>query len=195
MMKHTNGAAVQWIRKPEALAILGVSERSLDRMVNAGKIEKQLFPRPRRTPEPMYRTSDIDKLTARQGILLEDSPGGIGGGSPVRTAAAPAQQQFPALLTPGALAPLFAAIEFARSVPPRQQPQWLDLEAAAAATGLSKKFLRSLIRAGTLPAFKDGRNWKCSREDLSRIRPPLQLNSANSATPGAVAQTRGKKGK
>lgn len=173
MKQISNGAApAAWLTKPEALRALQISERSLDRLVTAGKVQKQTRPRPGRTPEPIFHAGDIERLATRAAHTMpEVSPGG----QPLASSpAAPplALAAFTAILqqlaaTPGALRALPPADPQSASAP---APAWLDLEQASRASGLSARLLRSLIRSRQLAALKDGRAWKIHREDLAAVR-------------------------
>lgn len=164
-----------WMTKAEALKALGVSERSLDRKVTRGEIQKSSRPRPGRTPEPLYHRGDVERLTARAAYPMPEQPGGA--------LVAPREAQardFPAL--GASLAQALAIIEAARRARPLA-PLWLDLDQASAHSGLSARKLRSLIRAGELPALRDGRGWKVRRADLRAIR-----GSAKRATSAPAAR-------
>jgi excisionase family DNA binding protein len=187
-MKHEMPAGVEqppsttdtaWLTKPEALRMLQVSERSLDRLVTRGKVQKQTRPRPGRTPEPVYNRADIERITAVDAFPIPDS-----GGRELATSPIP---------TPGvtaAFAQALAIIEGARSTARQPAPPalWCDLETASWQTGLSIRLLRRMIVSGVLPALRDGRAWKICRSDLHAIR-------ANRATIDTLARTAGEGGK
>jgi len=184
-----NGAAGAWLTKSEALRALAVSERSLDRMVTAGKVEKTTRPRPGRTPEPIYKRSDIERLTTREAFLVPSPTAAESAAAPSAPQAPP--QQFPAF---AALAPLLAAVlqQLPRALLPAPDsasapapPQWLDVDAAAEYSGLSTRLVTALIKSGRLPALRDGRTWKIRRADIDA----LQGDSANRATPAPLAQS------
>jgi len=166
-VKQNSNDAAAWLTKAEALRALKVSERSLDRMVTAGKVQKQTRPRPGRPPEPLFNASDIERLTAREAFAIQ--PAGEPG----------AKQLAPSPAAPSLPLPAFLAIldqlGGARSLAPAAQacaiaPAWLDLESASAHSGLSARLLRRLITTGDLPALKDGRAWKVCRDDLAALR-------------------------
>ena len=172
-----NGAAsAAWLNKTEALHALRISERSLDRLVTAGKVQKQTRPRPGRTPEPIYHAGDIERLTAR---TAHEVPGDPPGGQPFASApAAPplALSAFAAMLNQ--LAAIPGAHRAGAAADPHTTPAWLDLEQASRHSGLSARLLRSLIRSRQLPALKDGRTWKIHREDLAAVRAPAARSAA-----------------
>lgn len=189
MKPESNGGSA-WITKSEALHILGISERSLDRLVTKGTVEKRTRPRPGRTPEPVYMRSDVENAASPPAHVMPVSEHPRAGLHVAEHQAAPAQaaENIIAQLLAGLTAVLTTAPRAIAAPPePAARPQWLDLPAASTTSGLSERLLRSLIDGGMLPAIRDGRTWKMRAEDLSAIR---ASNSANRAKGRATAKTR-----
>ena len=117
-----------WYTKSQACAKLGnIAERTLDRLVERGKIRKRTRPMPGRKPEPVYSAEDIDKI-----IELTEA----------RAAVLPPESNYPILRRKGAPAPSAAL--------------WLTYEEAAAYSGLPRRTLERLVRAGKLAAIRAG---------------------------------------
>lgn len=172
-MSKTDEPAVdaQWITKAEALKELKKSERTLDRLVTAGRIQKQMQQRANRPPEPLFYRADVKRLTAVNGFLLEPE----NAGKQVSRPALPFSTE-----SLGALAQLFAAVLQMQSTAPAVSPKapmarWLPVKEAAAYLGLSVRMVRTLITGGFLPALRDGRILKVRREDLDALEVPREF--------------------
>lgn len=175
-----------WISKAEAMKALNKSERSIDRMVKAGKIERRERPRPPKAPEPIFSRADVEREGAVTGFLISEPE------ADSRVSPQPPMSRGHGEL--GALAQMlmaFIAHVQARperlALPPAPLPQWLGIKASAQYTGLSKQLIRRLIRAGKLPALRDGQTWKIRREDLEALRGASQ-EEEHSATVAPVAR-------
>jgi len=146
----------EWIPKPEAARRLGVTERTVDRMIAAGKLERTW----RRVPG----RRDLAVIHPGQLAALEAA-----------TVQAPAAASPPPAAADGAIAAaeLIEALDrLARALKPA--PLWLTLDEAVEYSGLSRELLKQLIRARKLPLLRDGEARKVRRRDLERlsIRPP-----------------------
>jgi len=178
-----NGAA--WLTKAEALSMLGKSDRSLDRLVAARKVQRTTRPRDGRTPEPLYNRADLERLTAVDAFPIAEE-----GGKQLT-----ARRDAPPLPHPAQLAALVDFASAMRSLTAPSQAEasaiamaWLTIDSASAHSGLSATLLRRLISAGELPALRDGRRWKIRREDLDAIRAPAKSDRANRAASPPVAR-------
>jgi excisionase family DNA binding protein len=186
-VKHAQATSAAWLTKTEALQQLAVSERSLDRMVTAGKVQKISRPREGRTPEPMFNRGDIERASAVDAFAMPDAGDGGKQLAPRDTLALP----HPAQLR--MLAELAGATLRQLAAPPQPEasataPVWMTIPAASAHCGLSARLLRKLIGTGQLPALRDGRAWKVHRVDVDKIHAPAR-DRANRATPPRVAQS------
>jgi len=173
-----NGDQSAWVSKSDALKLLAVSERSLDRLVTAGKVEKQTRPRANRVPEPVYNRADIERITA-----VEPFPVGAAGSQALeRSGDASLPQQVERLLQ---IARAVAVLPTPAQNPAPSSPRhwgWLTLDEASERCGLSAKLLASLIRKRLLPALKDEKVWKIHALDLDGIRSVASEQSARRAT-------------
>lgn len=187
--ESANGADPRpWLTKQEALSMLGKSERSLDRLVAAGKVQKQTRQRDGRTPEPLYNRADLERATA---IPAFEMPATGNGGQPLAPRDA---QPLTQRADPGMLA-LIASATRLLAASPRDPgvsaPLWCGIAEASQLTGLSERLLRRLIRTSQLPALRDGTAWKIRRFDLHSIAAPKMpaKRSAKRATPATMART------
>jgi len=153
-----------WASKPQAAAALGISERTLDRLIAEGKgPERRLRRREGKRPEPVYNPIDLDTLAAAQPALLHpDSPLGR------PTTAIAARREYLPPLHPAALALMDRLITMAQPAQPPPARPWLTIPEASAYTGLSGTLLRRLVREKRLPAIRD-RAVKLRRSDLDRM--------------------------
>ena len=183
MIKNQELTAEAWMTKSEAMAALQKSERSLDRLVTAGKVERRTRPRegnPPRPPEPVFNRADIDRLTAIEPFPMEPADD---------RQLAPRERTDPALKV---IAQLLAAVVAQSRTPAAQLPpptQWLTLQAASQVSGLSTRLLRKLIHEGRLPALADGRRtFKVRRDELEAFR--ADKIESTGETPRAIRATR-----
>lgn len=151
-----------WPSKAAAAQRLGISERTLDRLITDGKIAQGQRRIPGRRPLPVVNPGDIERLEAEtvKPVVMNDASGS---GSK-------------ALATRANALPMLAGLA---QMLGQQQPNrlFLTLDEASAFSGLSRSFLRRLIRDGKLAAVRDV-SLKVSRANLER----LADNLANLAT-------------
>lgn len=175
-----------WITKKQAIEILQKSERSLDRLVTAGRVQRQRRQRDGMSPEPLFNRADIDALTAVEGFPMQNADQQIAP-SRVATDPLPLMAQLALSVLQAQAAPAPAAL----LAPPR----WLSVESAAGYCGLSPRLIKKLISDGRLPALRDGREWKIRRVDLDALdaqtQQPEERKRASSATAATMAQRNG----
>ena len=150
-----------WKTKAEAVALLGISERTIERMVQAGRIQQAYKRVPSRRPIAVLNPKDIDKVKAETikpvsvPVPLEDTDGVSRALTPLSS-----QNNVSHLLT--ALA----------SVTPQRVPLtskiFLPLKEASEYSGLPMAYLRRLIGEGALPALKTG-GYRIRRTDLENL--------------------------
>jgi excisionase family DNA binding protein len=171
--ESVNGAFGAWLTKPEALSLLGKSDRSLDRLVAARKVQRMTRPREGRSPEPLFSRADLERVTAVEAFEVERV-------DEVERQNALEVRRPPdeALFAARSLSELTALVNLVKGGPPAPLPPppplWCGLDTASALTGLSARLLRRLIRVGQLPALRDGREWKICRSDLHNIEAPVE---------------------
>lgn len=143
-----------WKTKPDAAAMLGCSEKTIERYAEKGQLERRARLVPGRRPLPVFSPDDLERL---QKESVQPAPAPLG---------APSNQSL-ALRTRGDLASLLELFTRARDPAPPTKI-FLTIEEAAAHTGLSEAYIRRKIRAAELPALRD-RGWKIRRADLDKI--------------------------
>jgi hypothetical protein len=157
-----NGATAEWISKEDAAAILKTSTRSVERMAAAGKLETAKRQRPGKSPETLYRTNDVMRLTP-QAYEMPPAESAVATTPTAATTAPPAP--------PTDAIPLLAALLATMQENPRRSAPdtprlWIGIEEASAISGLSRGFLRRLCTAGLIEAVRDQRRWKINRAKL-----------------------------
>ena len=182
-----NGAFGAWLTKPEALSLLGKSDRSLDRLVAAGKVQRTTRARDGRSPEPLFHRADLERVTAVTAFEVQsERVDEINRQNAVALRRPPDEPLFSA----GSLSELTALLNLVKgpAAPPVPVPPtlWCTVDEASERTGLSAKLLLRLIKGGKLPALRDGHKWKICRSDLHNIEPPADSLHANLAK-GAIA--------
>jgi hypothetical protein len=146
-----------WPSKPEAAKLLGIGERTLDRMVKLkGYPEVRLRARDGRKPEPVCNPEDVQQMLASRRI----------------TTVMPANSPPPGALAlrasepPDLVRALEALATFSHGRP--ADALWLTLKQAAAYSGLSMALLQRLAAAGRVLAVKDN-GWKFQRAALDEM--------------------------
>jgi excisionase family DNA binding protein len=171
--ESVNGAFGAWLTKPQALSLLGKSDRSLDRLVAARKVQRTTRPREGRSPEPLYNRADLERVTAVEAFEVERVDE-IERQNKLAVRRPPDE----ALFAARSVSELTALVNLVKggvsAPPPPSPPLWCTVEAASAMTGLSARLLKRLIQAGKLPALRDGREWKICRSDLHNIEAPAR---------------------
>jgi len=155
------------LRKPEALARLGIGEATLDRWASIKKIGSQLVPRPGKKAERCYSVDDVEReLRVKEARAAKRPPSaqptnGAGGEGKPETALT---LRGPGL-NAGTLREFMDEWLDHRNDVPLNQKLWLSLEEAAAYSGLAQATLLKLSQTGDVRAVKSG-GWKISRQSL-----------------------------
>jgi excisionase family DNA binding protein len=152
-----NGAAnfADWRPKMEVAEELGISERSLERLIQKNRIRRAYRRVPGRKPLAVLNPEDVAALKAEtitpisNDILTEP-----------RTDVA-VQSATPQIAL-NFLSNLLA------TVPQQPQALFLTIKEASQYTGLSQAYLRRLIEDGTLKVIKD-RGYRIRRRDLDTL--------------------------
>ena len=149
----------QWKTKAEAAQILGVSEKTVERMAERGELGKAERKIPGRRPLPVFDPDDIEKV---QKQTLRPQPLLV----PAVTSSKAFGQLSAHDARSMAAAMLGTDLAFRRLSP--VDKLYLTIPEASEYTGLTQTFLRRLIKSGKLTALKD-RGWKIRREDLATV--------------------------
>ena len=157
-----------WHDKKEAASLTGMSVKSIERLAARGEIQQAERPRPGQRPATVYNPDDIARIAAERAPAPFVMP-------PEKTSVSQPGSIQGAAMTP-AQRPDMAAFgtfleAFRQEVKPKakQPTRFVELEEASEISGLSRRYLRTAVKAGTLAAVRDGRTWKVRREDLDRL--------------------------
>jgi hypothetical protein len=172
---------IAWVTKAEAMKMLGVSSRQLERRVRQGYIEKRI--EPRRPTETSARSvhSKADIVALKAGnpniharLVVAEKPGEPAKAQPSdadSTALAVRDARDPFA---GLAAQLAGLATFAAQYPAPAAPRpWLTLAEAVEYSGLTRPWLLDRAKAGGI-AIRDmgkhsrGGRWRFNREELAR---------------------------
>jgi hypothetical protein len=153
MAKEGSGKGPDWLTKQEAANIIGVSIRSVERLVEHGDIKQKFMKVVGRRPIAVLDPAGVEKAKQE---TLERMPPAI---TEEVTALLPRVVQ-PDMLT--TLSHFLAAIQG------KELKMFLTLDEASALTGLTVGRLKRLRKEGKLPAIVDG-EIKVRRTDLLRL--------------------------
>jgi excisionase family DNA binding protein len=146
-----------WIALPDAARTLECSEKTVNRYISKGLIERQYRRVPGRRKLPVLSPIDIEKIRKE---TVERAPFVVAGRE--EKALARVAPSLPPEANP--FRRLQELLERQPSVSPEHK-LFLNLEEAADYTGLSKSYLSELARTGELPAIKRA-GWRFWREGL-----------------------------
>jgi hypothetical protein len=157
----------QWLTKREAAAVLRCSEKSVERLVAAAKLEQRMRPGDRGRSVAVYPPSAVASLRPAGLAVLPPMPADSGRGPAVLRAAAGGKLLPP----PGsfeALARQLAGLaQLAESLSPQSDRcVYVSMDAAVRISGLSEATIRDLYISGRVYAMKFGRGLRYRRADL-----------------------------
>jgi excisionase family DNA binding protein len=143
----------RWIPKSDVVRETGISERSLERRVQARKIRQGYRTMPGRRPLPVLHPDDVEALRSEM----------------VQQATEPQEKALaPIPIRPGGTDAFNALMAAMTQNTPKERPAFLGLKEASVYIGLSVAYLKRAIEAGELDAVKD-RGWRIRRRDLDAL--------------------------
>lgn len=145
----------QWKLKADAIRDLGLSERTIERLIQAGRIRTAQRRVPGRRPLTVLHPDDVEQI--RREII----PAQPTGPPPV-----PAARHSNGAPLPSLSFEAFQALLRGPAVPLHRK-LYLTVAEAVAYSGLPKAVLLRWIHAGTLPAIRAG-GYRIRRADLER---------------------------
>jgi excisionase family DNA binding protein len=152
------------LNREDAARYIGVSVRTLNRLVERGKIPRSEAPGPKGN-EARFDTGDLDRYIQANrpaALLRQDAPSVA---PLVPRQDAPLDATLRAASQTGRQSPAFAALAaFGAS-----SKLLLSLADVRALTGLSDQFLRDAIHAGKLKGKIIGKGYKVKRADLEKF--------------------------
>lgn len=154
-----------WILEPEACAILNVAPRTLARLVEQKRIQKDLRERAGKPPVSVFHPGDIEQERQRRHppqpafVMRPDSPN-----LPMRQVADIQANHEESLIK--AFLPLVGRM----AEIPAYWPLFLTTEQAIQYTGMSAGYLDGLVKQGTLKRIEKGiRGYRYRRADLDTL--------------------------
>ncbi len=143
-----------WIPKGQVVAELGISERSLERLIQKKRIRRAYRKVPGRKPLPVLHPDDVKQFKQELLPALPDN----GQKKP--------QLPISTMTKAADIVATMAAINNVRV--PVEKKFYLTLRGAAELSGLPKSYIRRLIGEGTLPALRAG-GYRIRRSDLEQL--------------------------
>jgi len=147
-----------WLTKTEVAQLLGVTERTVDRYVGDGQINRAYRRVPGRREMPVFHPGDVDRIRTAtvemQPFVMPNEPAPMVRGALVPAAGGMGWTAGRRLLLAPAAQPA-----------PEPSPLFVSIEEAARLTGLSKALLHRLCMGRLIPSVRDV-SWKIHREWL-----------------------------
>ena len=149
-----------WYSKQEAAQRLGISERTLERKIEAGEISTAQRRIPGRKPMTVCSPADVDRLAeATAQPVVETLPA---------EETLPVRQTKTKSVAGAAAASPAALLQVLAANLDRTPKLYLTLEEASAYTGLTQAYLMRKIQAKEVPAVRDV-SWKIRRSELDKL--------------------------
>lgn len=154
-----------WLTKAEAAQLLGISERTLERLVARGEVQQAARRIPGRKPLVVLHPGDVEKIrqeTAQPAFVVPEQETALTPASANRATLPPG---------PGLVEMLVLSLQRQEQAAQRQEQairRYLTLPEAADYVGLPQSYLRRLIADGQLEAIKAG-GWRVRRIDLDKL--------------------------
>lgn len=159
-----------WPTKEDVLTQLGISERTLYRLVERKEIEQQHVRVPGRKPVNVYNPSDVERM-AKQ--TLEAQPAVFPAGKGPAFIPSPAPRSLAPVPAKGGPEQLFRALLEATKQQatgiPADRKLMLSVRECVEYSGLMKKTVREAIADGSLKSIRQGRSVRVSRKELERF--------------------------
>lgn len=140
------------MNKREAAALLGVSERTVNRLVESGRLNVVHQKNAKGASEALFEEAEVR--------AFKEAP------SPSQGLVKRGERQSLAVREAGDLRELLASLLDRDGAVRTAEKLTLTLREAAKLAGLSRGFLLEAIKAGSLKAAKRGRGWNVKRSDL-----------------------------
>jgi excisionase family DNA binding protein len=164
----------------EAQAEIGCSKRTIERLAAARTLEQRLRPTAGSPAVAVYNPDDVARIASERRpdpvpfVLPAGTTHGNGNGHTIRDSRIANKLNVPAGDDP--IRQLAAAFERFLLSPPSPpvaervaEKLFLTIPEAAAIANLPQAYVRSIVRAGTLPAIKTGAGYRIRRKDLEAL--------------------------
>lgn len=141
-----------WLTKRQAAALLGVGEKTIERMANRAEVQKAKRKRPGAPMQVIYHPGDLERIKANR----EEAPGAFLVPTETRALAPSTQTRPTGILAMSEAATLHALAAMAAATAGVRQAErlFLTVKEAARFAGLGECHLRRQIKAGKLPLLK-----------------------------------------
>jgi len=153
-----------WLSKAQAAEAIGVSTKTIEKLAEAGAIQKQTWRRAGKPAIAVYHPDDIQRERKKRNpeaeafVLPQDETS-----PPASTALVKSQA------TPEAfMAAFIESIRRPQDDIRLTERHYLTVKEASRLTGLTESYLMRKIKANELPAIKDV-SWKIKRSDLEKL--------------------------
>jgi excisionase family DNA binding protein len=156
-----------WLTKQQAADAIGVSQKGIERLAKARKLQQYLWRRPSGgQPIKVYAPDDVERLAHQKQpekeFLVPPAAAGTNGHAELAPVGKTMNAQ-------AFLAALISTIQQAAETQSRHvETLFLTIPEAAQYTGLSQAFIRRQCQSGELIAIKDG-GWKIHRTRLEAL--------------------------
>ena len=160
-----------WLTKREAAQLLGVAEKTIERLSAKREIQKAERKRLGHSPVVVFNPDELNRIKEAKDQPLEAFP--VPEGSEPQTAVAkisPPQEQPPSALVLALAQAIGTAAASSRTIltVPIQERVYLTPREAAALAGLPESYIRQKLADGTLKGIKAG-GWRVRREDILKL--------------------------
>jgi excisionase family DNA binding protein len=159
-------ANTDWLTKAQVAQILGVAEKTVDRLAVKGKLQKQTRERPGLPPVVVFHPGDVERERVARNQPTEAFvvPDGVN--------SAVGQQLVSRVPDMSELYGLMGGVighATAEMMVRQDFPVFLTTQQAAEYSGLSEDFLLKLVRAGTLRRVAGMRGFRYKKTDLDKL--------------------------
>jgi excisionase family DNA binding protein len=153
--------------KEDAAAFLGVSTRAIERYTSSGRLSVR-YEKGKTRPRAIYNKEELIQLKAEleNPSLIRPQVQQPGASNNQSLAIAPTKPDTQFAEFVGVVASAFEQARSHHVIVPLADKLTLNLQEAAALSGLSKQRLRDAIREKKLKAQIIGRGWRVKRDDL-----------------------------
>lgn len=150
----------EWVPLKQAMALLGKSQKTIERLVNAEQLRSKLEPREGRKPERLYHAGDLDRIKQEAIPAPASEP---------RRALLPARATTEIAISSDTVTKLDDVMTrwLNRPAPPIsiREKLWLTLDEAAELSGLPRSAVADFAAEGRITAMKRGA-WFIHRASL-----------------------------
>lgn len=172
-----------WLTKQQAAQVLGVAEKTIDRMAKAGELHKEILKRPRQAPIVVFHPGDVNRAKAAREaqqspapFVMSEKESGLSAdvsGRPVSDVSR-SMSEVSVPWSDSWIRDMSTRLSNLSKIFPAEPTNlWLTLQEAADYSGLPAAVLVDFINSGRLPALDIGRrrggHWRIRKVDLRKL--------------------------